>query len=152
MPWITRAHRLRNTKSRRRCLDARGTLTSNWTLWYAFRPDAYEQSFRNITTWTEPKTRWWSNYPRGLTFSRSITTFPLAVLLLMSAGVILSLVSSRNPAQAGVQEVAPAAFRVFWNGFLSGQEEPWVIFSNAAFVGRPETGMRYYDNGRDKGS
>jgi hypothetical protein len=23
-------------------------------------------------------------------------------------------------------------------------EEPWVIFSNAAFVGRPETGMRYY--------
>ncbi len=81
-----------------------------------------------------------------------VATVSLAVLLLMSAGVILSLVSSRNPAQAGVQEVAPAAFRVFWNGFLSGQEEPWVIFSNAAFVGRPETGMRYYDNGRDKGS
>jgi hypothetical protein len=81
-----------------------------------------------------------------------IATVSLAILLLASAGVILSLVSSRNLAQAGVQEVAPAAFRVFWNGFLSGQEEPWVIFSNAAFVGRPETGMRYYDNGRDKGS
>jgi hypothetical protein len=81
-----------------------------------------------------------------------IATISLAVLLLASAGVILTLVSSRNPAQAGVQEVAPAAFRVFWNGFLPGQEEPWVIFSNAAFVGRPETGMRYYDNGRDKGS
>ena len=81
-----------------------------------------------------------------------VATVSLSVLLLVAAGVILSLVSSRNPAQAGVQEVAPAAFRVFWNGFLSGQEEPWVIFSNAAFVGRPETGMRYYDGGRDKGS
>jgi hypothetical protein len=41
---------------------------------------------------------------------------------------------------------------VFWNGFVSGQEEPWVVFSNAAFVGRPETGMRYYDTVKDKGS
>jgi hypothetical protein len=81
-----------------------------------------------------------------------VASVSLAVLLLVAAGVILTLISSRNAAQAGVQEVAPAAFRVFWNGFVSGQEEPWVIFSNAAFVGRPETGMRYYDNGRDKGS
>jgi hypothetical protein len=84
-----------------------------------------------------------------------IATASLAVLLAASALVILSLVSNRNSAQAGVAssaEVAPSAFRVFWNGFVSGQEEPWVIFSNAAFVGRPETGMRYYDNIRDKGS
>lgn len=81
-----------------------------------------------------------------------VASVSLAVLLLVAAGVILTLISSRNAAQAGVQEVAPAAFRLFWNGFVSGQEEPWVIFSNAAFVGRPETGMRYYDNGRDKGS
>ncbi len=85
----------------------------------------------------------------------AIATVSLGVLLVAAAAVILSLLSSRNPAQAGLSrdtEVAPAAFRVFWNGFVSGQEEPWVIFSNAAFVGRPETGMRYYDNGKDKGS
>ena len=85
----------------------------------------------------------------------AIATVSLGVLLVAAAAVILSLLSSRNPAQAGLArdtEVAPAAFRVFWNGFVSGQEEPWVIFSNAAFVGRPETGMRYYDNGKDKGS
>jgi hypothetical protein len=41
---------------------------------------------------------------------------------------------------------------VFWNGFVSGQDEPWVIFSNAAFVGRPETGMRYLDTQKDRGS
>jgi hypothetical protein len=68
---------------------------------------------------------------------------------------ILGLLWSRNSAQAGFSresELAPAAFRVFWNGFASAQEEPWVIFSNAAFVGRPETGMRYYDTVRDKDS
>jgi hypothetical protein len=45
---------------------------------------------------------------------------------------------------------APVAFHVFWKGFLTGPEEPWVIFSNAAFVGRPDTGMRYYNRARDE--
>jgi hypothetical protein len=84
-----------------------------------------------------------------------IAAVSLALLLVASAAVILSLVANRNSAHAGVAhdgDVAPAAFRVFWNGFVSGQEEPWVIFSNAAFVGRPETGMRYYNNSRDNGS
>jgi hypothetical protein len=79
----------------------------------------------------------------------------LSILLGLAALTIFGLLWSRNSAQAGLAregEVAPAAFRVFWNGFVSGQEEPWVIFSNAAFVGRPETGMRYYDSTKDKGS
>ena len=80
--------------------------------------------------------------------------FSLGFLLGLAALTIFGLLWSRNSAQAVLAretEVAPAAFRVFWNGFVSGQE-PWVIFSNAAFVGRPETGMRYYDGTRDKGS
>jgi hypothetical protein len=82
-----------------------------------------------------------------------IAAISMAVLLIASAAIILSLISNRNSAHAAHDgDIAPAAFRVFWNGFVSGQEEPWVIFSNAAFVGRPETGMRYYDNGRDKGT
>ncbi len=84
-----------------------------------------------------------------------IATVSLAILLAGSAAVILSLVSNRNAAQAGIAhdaDLAPAPFRVFWSGFVSGQEEPWVIFSNAAFVGRPESGMRYFDASRDKGS
>ena len=43
----------------------------------------------------------------------------------------------------------PAPIRIFWKGFVRGPEEPWVIFSNAAFVGRPNTGMRYYDAAKD---
>jgi hypothetical protein len=82
-------------------------------------------------------------------------TLVLAVLLTLAAASIIALVWTRSSAQAGIardSEIAPAAFRVFWNGFASGAEEPWVIFSNAGFVGRPETGMRYYDTVRDKGS
>ena len=52
---------------------------------------------------------------------------------------------SREPAAA-----APAAFRVFWDGFAREDQEPWVIFSNAAFVGRPDTGMRYFDASKDR--
>ena len=37
----------------------------------------------------------------------------------------------------------------FWMPFTSGTDAPWVIFSNAAFVGRPETGMRYYNSRQD---
>ena len=86
---------------------------------------------------------------RGWVFA---TVF-LSVVLATTAAVILILVFNRNSAIAGsgVEATAPTAFRVFWNPFVADQEEPWVIFSNAAFVGRPETGMRYYDSNRDKG-
>lgn len=55
---------------------------------------------------------------------------------------------SRPPVQASE---APAAYRIFWNGFLNGPDEPLVIFSNAAFVGLPDVGVRYYDPQRDRG-
>jgi hypothetical protein len=77
----------------------------------------------------------------------------LTFLLAVAAVVILSLVSNRNSAQAGTSHDAntpPAAMRVFWNGFVSGSDEPWVIFSNAKFVGRPDAGLRYYDAARDQ--
>src|SRR5882757_4739637 len=44
---------------------------------------------------------------------------------------------------------APEPLRIFWKGFIRGPEEPWVVFSNAQFVGRPNTGMRYYDPAKD---
>lgn len=76
----------------------------------------------------------------------------LAILLLAAVTVIGLLAAGRQPsstALAGNLEAPPAAFRSFWKPFASGPQEPWVIFSNAAFVGRPETGMRYYNAGHD---
>jgi hypothetical protein len=46
----------------------------------------------------------------------------------------------------------PRAFQTFWKGFDKGDQEPWVIFSNAAFIGRPDTGMRYFDPAKDANS
>jgi hypothetical protein len=56
-------------------------------------------------------------------------------------------VSSAGTAAPGIS--APAPIQIFWRGFVRGPEEPWVIFSNAAFIGRPDTGMRYYDPAKD---
>ena len=49
--------------------------------------------------------------------------------------------------QRGIR--AGLAAQVFWKPFLHGPDEPWVVFSNAAFFGRPETGIRYYNPARD---
>ena len=74
----------------------------------------------------------------------------LSLLLAFAIAVIgLQRFSSGKPAQAAEND-SPPAFRVFWKPFASGPDEPWVIFSNAAFVGRPETGMRYRDPARDR--
>jgi hypothetical protein len=76
----------------------------------------------------------------------------LSVLLATALAIIALLLASRNAAKGEPPEEnqpAPAALAAFWKGFLLGPEEPWVIFSNGAFVGRPETGMRYYDSQRD---
>ncbi|MBI1792534.1 MAG: helix-turn-helix domain-containing protein [Acidobacteria bacterium] len=40
---------------------------------------------------------------------------------------------------------APAPLRTFWKGFIDTVDAPLVVYSNAEFVGRPETGMRYFD-------
>jgi hypothetical protein len=78
----------------------------------------------------------------------------LSIFLAAAIAVIVWLVATRNSPPvnlASASETVPAAFRTFWNGFATGPGEPWVVFSNAAFVGRPETGMRYRDAKRDAG-
>jgi len=79
-------------------------------------------------------------------------TIAVMVLSLLLAGAIAVIVGQRvsgnKPAEAAENYSSPA-LRIFWKGFLAGPEEPWVVFSNASFVGRPETGMRYLDPARD---
>jgi len=77
----------------------------------------------------------------------------LSAALVASLFFIAWLVASRrdpNIVHRGGAAAAPAVFRVFWDGFSRDGQEPWVIFSNAAFVGRPDTGMRYYDAAKDQ--
>ena len=76
----------------------------------------------------------------------------VAVLALLLAASLAALYVTRHdavpPAVAASGSASPA-FQAFWKPFLIGPEEPWVVFSNAAFVGRPETGMRYYNSAHD---
>jgi hypothetical protein len=84
-----------------------------------------------------------------------VTVIALSVILASAVAVAMDRFLNRRVAEARVASDspdAPVAFHVFWKGFLTGPQEPWVIFSNAAFVGRPYTGMRYYNRARDSGA
>ncbi len=79
----------------------------------------------------------------------------LSVLLAAVLAVGADRFLTRKTAEARLTSDSPdvpVAFRVFWRGFLTGPQEPWVIFSNAAFVGRPDIGMRYYNRAKDSGA
>jgi len=76
----------------------------------------------------------------------------LSVLLAVSFTVSALLLSQRARTQVLSVPPAPAAYQLFWNRFVTGPQQPWVIFSNGNFVGRPETGMRYYNPASDSRS
>jgi hypothetical protein len=79
----------------------------------------------------------------------------LSVVLASAVAVATDRLLNRRIAEARVASDSPdlpVAFHVFWKGFLTGPQEPWVIFSNAAFVGRPYVGMRYYNRAKDSGA
>lgn len=71
----------------------------------------------------------------------------LAVCVVALVVLFLSRGNGRTQGQPGI--AAPLA--TFWRGFVDDPDEPWVVFSNAAFVGRPETGMHYFNETVDKG-
>jgi len=65
------------------------------------------------------------------------------------AAIVYSAVT--RPAQVAAPGAAPvpAGLRLFWQHFVERPELPIVVFSNAEFVGRPETGMRYFNPATD---
>src|SRR6266852_1810566 len=81
-----------------------------------------------------------------------IAVVALSILLVLSVATIVRLMTFRKSSDTGLVRIEPppsAAFELFWKPFASAPEEPWVVFSNASFVGRPETGLRYYNPTRD---
>jgi hypothetical protein len=81
----------------------------------------------------------------------------VATCLLLSLAVVGGLIWGHKPASAsttGTHQVRSGteSLAEFWRPFTSSNAEPWVIYSNAAFVGRPETGMRYYNAREDSKS
>jgi hypothetical protein len=112
-----------------------------------FPKGTYALTFHRRTVAPKPKL---DAAPAPSPPSRSVRNWAIAVvvlaaLLAASAAALAGLWRSQRNSLAVVQQDTPAPqpIATFWKGFLSGSEEPWVIFSNAAFVGRPEVGMRY---------
>jgi hypothetical protein len=111
----------------------------------SFHPREKEQKKEAPQTrLADPTARRWHNplFPALLIVS---------VLLAIAVAVIATQIAHSKvlSPKAVETQAAPPALQVFWKDFVSQQDEPWVIFSNAQFVGRPETGMRYLDPARD---
>lgn len=78
--------------------------------------------------------------------SRMWPVLVVVLSVLLAASIITSAVLlSRHTRMRSAVEPVSTAYQLFWNRFVTGPQLPWVIFSNGSFVGRPETGMRYYN-------
>ena len=78
----------------------------------------------------------------------AITVLVLSVLLTASVVTIAALLA-RTRTQAASSPAPPAVYQIFWSRFVGAPQTPWVIFSNANFVGRPQTNMRYFNPATD---
>jgi hypothetical protein len=86
---------------------------------------------------------------RGSNRGWAVAVGALAVLLVASLVTSAVLWSGRSRSQAGIKEPVPAVYQIFWSRFVTAPQPPWVIFSNANFVGRPQTNMRYFNASSD---
>jgi hypothetical protein len=98
---------------------------------------------------------------RGVAAETGTSPWRTAFVILLACFIISLLVMGsvlwnrklREPAMAASSSPRASGLLIaFWRPFTSGSQEPWVVFSNAAFVGRPETGMRYYNSRQDSKS
>jgi hypothetical protein len=103
-----------------------------------------------------------SKLPSGLTLEKAgannvgssnrswaVAVGVLSVLLVASLVTSAVLWSARSRTQAGAKEAVPPVYRIFWSRFVNAPQPPWVVFSNANFVGRPQTNMRYFNPSTD---
>lgn len=79
----------------------------------------------------------------------AVAVVVLSVLLAASFITSAVLLSQRTRTQTASGQQVPQAYQLFWNRFVTSPQQPWVIFSNGSFVGRPETGMRYFNPATD---
>jgi hypothetical protein len=72
----------------------------------------------------------------------------LATILIIGLAAALFSRNAWENRAAG-EPVASESIRRFWRPFTQTPDRPWIIFSNAEFVGRPQDGIRYFDPRRD---
>lgn len=81
-------------------------------------------------------------------------SYPLSwffLSIVIGAVVVLAVAFAVNRLALPASEQPAPALKAFWRAFVSGPDAPLVIYSNAKFVGRPETGLRYFNPNLDAG-
>lgn len=78
-------------------------------------------------------------------------TLVLGVLAGLITGIAVSwtMWGSARSARSRENRTGQAEVHAFWSSVLKNPAPPLVIFSNAEFVGRPESGLRYFDRSKD---
>ena len=82
---------------------------------------------------------------------RDLSWLPAAgVIGALAVGLATGLLfSNMQPSHVTAKASDRPELRAFWNTILKSPEPPLLIFSNAEFNGRPETGLRYFDGRTD---
>jgi hypothetical protein len=118
----------------------------SYTLTFSLRPASPELQIAAIPP-VEPKSARLEFVPSNRGWATAVVV--LSVLLAASLVTCGVLLSERTRTQAATAQPVPSAYQVFWSRFATSPQQPWVIFSNGSFVGRPETGMRYFNPASD---
>jgi hypothetical protein len=79
-----------------------------------------------------------------------VAVIVLATLLTVCVVILIATLLNRPPIRSAARLETSGPLAAFWKGFVDGPDAPWVVFSNAEFVGRPETGMHYFNPLLDK--
>ncbi len=76
---------------------------------------------------------------------KKLTLLFASLFVIALAGILFLILTKPQTYAILDSETLSPELRDFWKVFVTAPAAPWVIFSNAAFIGRPETGLRYFD-------
>jgi hypothetical protein len=87
-------------------------------------------------------------WPGGWQLNALLALGFLAVITSALSGFLAAERASASSRERSARDIDPTLV-AFWSPLLDHPGDPLVVFSNAEFVGRPDTGMRYFDAHRD---
>ncbi len=86
--------------------------------------------------------------PRNYPLSWFFLSIVIGALVVVVVGIAMTRFM---PSPAAPHDQPSPSLKTFWSAFAGGPDAPLVVYSNAEFVGRPETGVRYFNPATDAG-